>query len=63
MRDDEFEWDDTKAVDNFNKHGVTFWLARDAFRDPNWYEDADPNPEESCFNRLCSVIVDSNGLV
>jgi hypothetical protein len=30
----QFEWDDAKARTNFNKHGVTFDEAIDAFRDP-----------------------------
>jgi uncharacterized protein len=33
MIDDEFEWDDLKAENNFAKHGVTFEMARGAFRD------------------------------
>ena len=34
MNDDEFEWDDTKAAQNFRDHGVTFDTAREIFRDP-----------------------------
>ena len=34
MRDDEFEWDDRKAARNVADHGVTFEVARDAFKDP-----------------------------
>lgn len=34
MKADEFEWDDAKARSNQKKHGVTFDMARDAFRDP-----------------------------
>ena len=33
MRDDEFEWDDTKASANFAWHGVSFECARLAFDD------------------------------
>jgi len=33
MQDDKFEWDDTKAAENFVKHGVTFEHARLAFAD------------------------------
>jgi uncharacterized DUF497 family protein len=29
----KFEWDDQKAADNDAKHGVTFEMARDAFKD------------------------------
>ena len=35
MRDDEFEWDDRKAVRNVRDHGVTFEQARSAFDDPD----------------------------
>lgn len=34
MLDDEFEWDDDKAVSNIRKHGVTFEEALAVFRDP-----------------------------
>ena len=34
MQDDEFEWDDAKAAKNQARHGVSFELARAAFRDP-----------------------------
>jgi uncharacterized DUF497 family protein len=34
MHDDEFEWDDQKAVDNYAKHGVSFEAAQEAFKDP-----------------------------
>lgn len=34
MIDDEFEWDDAKARQNYAKHGVTFETAREVFRDP-----------------------------
>ena len=33
MQDDAFEWDDAKASSNWTKHGVTFVLAKEAFRD------------------------------
>ena len=35
MRDDHFEWDDTKAAANWAKHKVSFSEARAAFDDPN----------------------------
>ena len=63
MRDDEFEWDDAKAAENVDKHGVTFWLARQAFHDPDWYEDADPDPDERRFNRLCTISVNDSQIV
>lgn len=34
MRDDNFEWDDEKAAQNAEKHGVTFEESRSVFRDP-----------------------------
>jgi uncharacterized DUF497 family protein len=33
MYDDEFEWDDDKAVENEAKHGISFAFARAIFRD------------------------------
>ena len=36
-----FEWDEVKASANFQKHGVTFDLAMDAFSDPysvEWHD-------------------------
>ena len=32
--DQEFEWDEVKALDNVQKHGVSFEEAVTAFRDP-----------------------------
>jgi uncharacterized DUF497 family protein len=34
MREDRFEWDDSKAIRNAREHHVTFELARLAFADP-----------------------------
>jgi uncharacterized protein len=34
MPDLQFEWDEAKAADNFEKHGVTFDEASSVFRDP-----------------------------
>lgn len=34
MNDGQFEWDDRKAAETAAKHGVTFGMARDVFRDP-----------------------------
>jgi uncharacterized DUF497 family protein len=34
MMSDAFEWDDTKAAENYAKHGVSFELAAKVFRDP-----------------------------
>ena len=38
----EFEWDETKAVANQQKHGVTFEEAREVFDDPLSLTIADP---------------------
>ena len=53
MQDDEFEWDDRKAVRNISKHGVSFELARAAFDDPLAIDEDDPDPDEERYNRLC----------
>ena len=34
MKDDDFEWDDAKAAQNWANHGVSFEAARLAFDDP-----------------------------
>jgi uncharacterized protein len=42
MRDDAFEWDNQKAAENWLRHGVTFEMARDGFKDPfavEWIDD------------------------
>lgn len=36
-----FEWDDQKALENVEKHGVTFGEATEVFYDPNALEDYD----------------------
>jgi uncharacterized protein len=41
MRDNEFEWDDNKAASNLIDHGVSFEMARDAFKDPFAVDRAD----------------------
>ena len=38
MIDDEFEWDDAKARQNYAKHGVTFETAREVLREPFLYD-------------------------
>lgn len=51
MRDDEFEWDDAKAAENFAKHRVRFDTARKAIHDPHAVEAIDDrnNYEEDRF--------------
>ena len=34
MTDDDFEWDETKAADNYARHGVSFDTAKKVFKDP-----------------------------
>ena len=41
MQDDQFEWDDAKAADNYAKHGVRFATARRVFKDPFFLERLD----------------------
>jgi uncharacterized DUF497 family protein len=36
-----FEWDDQKALENVEKHGVTFGEATEVFYDPNAVEGGD----------------------
>ena len=33
MNGESFEWDDTKAAENYASHGVSFEAARDVFKD------------------------------
>jgi uncharacterized DUF497 family protein len=41
----EFEWDDTKARSNFQKHGVTFEEASEVFFDP-FYQFGDASVDD-----------------
>lgn len=54
MSDNEFQWDDRKAADNYLKHGVGFEMARGAFSDPfalEWLDDRRDYGEE----RYCLI--------
>jgi len=45
----EFEWDAAKAERNQSDHGVTFEMARDAFKDPfavEWLDDREAYGED-----------------
>ena len=53
MRDDEFEWDDDKALRNERKHDVSFWTAPLALADPWALDVEDPDPDEERWNRTC----------
>ena len=52
MNDDDFEWDETKARLNLQKHALSFEVAREAFEDFYAYEWADEREEygEERFN-------------
>ena len=41
-----FEWSDTKAESNLEKHGVSFWEASTVFRDPLSITIQDPDDAE-----------------
>jgi uncharacterized DUF497 family protein len=43
--DDDFEWGSAKARSNYNKHGVTFEVAKKAFADPFMVELLDDSEE------------------
>ena len=47
MQNDDFEWDDAKAVSNVRAHGVTFEMARDVFSDAFIVEWMDEGQDES----------------
>jgi uncharacterized DUF497 family protein len=34
MNEDDFEWDDAKAAQNYADHGVSFEAAKEVFNDP-----------------------------
>lgn len=49
MQDEHFEWDDGKAVRNWRDHGVSFEMAREAFRGAfalEWIDDRQVRSEE-----------------
>jgi hypothetical protein len=54
MEDDDFEWDDEKALRNFDKHGVTFDRARLVFSDPSAVGEIDDR-EDYFEERLYTV--------
>ena len=43
MRDDDFEWDDAKDVENYAKHGIGFEDARGVFDDQFAVDGVDEN--------------------
>ena len=49
MKDDDFEWDDTKAASNRRDHKITFEMARDVFADPfivEWLDEGHDDNEQ-----------------
>jgi uncharacterized DUF497 family protein len=49
MEDDEFEWRDEKAASNLREHGITFEMAREAFKDVfavEWVDNRHDDNEE-----------------
>ena len=68
MENEQFEWDDAKAEENFRKHGVDFDAARAAFADPLAVEELEVvNGEERTFviaqagTRLLAVVYTERG--
>jgi len=57
MQDENFEWDDTKAARNWHDHGVSFEMAREAFRDAFAVEwvDARQDPREDRYAMIGMV--------
>ena len=49
MNDETFEWDDTKAAENYAAHGVSFEAVRDVFKDAfavDWLDERVPYGED-----------------
>jgi uncharacterized DUF497 family protein len=57
MRDENFEWDDDKAAQNWRDHGVSFEMAREAFSDAFAVEwvDAQQDPREERYTMIGTV--------
>lgn len=53
-----FEWDTKKAATNLQKHGVSFDLATEVFRDPlalTWFDEGESSDEEDRWITLGQV--------
>jgi uncharacterized protein len=61
MGDRTFEWDETKAAENYLRHGVEFEAARQVFRDPFAIEQLDDR-EDYGEDRLILIGM-GNGIV
>ena len=49
MDDGKFQWDDRKAASNIVDHGVSFYAARDVFKDPfalDWLDESEDYGED-----------------
>jgi uncharacterized DUF497 family protein len=57
MQDENFEWDDDKAARNWRDHGVSFEMAREAFRVAFAVEwvDAEQDPGEERYAMIGMV--------
>jgi uncharacterized protein len=57
MRNENFEWDDEKAAQNWRDHGVSFEMAREAFRDAFAVEwvDSGQDPSEDRYAMIGMV--------
>lgn len=47
MWDDDFEWDDAKAASNWLDHGISFDMAREAFKDAFAVERVDNRHDDN----------------
>jgi uncharacterized DUF497 family protein len=47
MRDQHFEWDDTKAARNLRDHNISFEMAREAFKDTVAVERTDSHHDDT----------------
>jgi uncharacterized protein len=61
MDDEEFEWDQRKAEQNFQKHGIRFEAATLIFRDPFALDFVDHTTDEG--EERFAIIGWSNGLL
>ncbi len=57
MQNDDFEWDDKKAAENYRKHRISFEVACEAFDDPAAIDEIDATEHygETRFNIIGAV--------
>jgi uncharacterized DUF497 family protein len=63
VTNEDFEWDEAKAVENYAKHGVSFEQAREAFDDPFGIEFVDDRENYGEYRVILLGMVDSRVLV